>query len=410
MSADPSPGPRVTEPSLRRTRVLIVGPLPPPVGGVETVTQAILESDAFREFQVAHFDLRKGRPKQTQGKFDFGNFRWALRHFARMRAAVARAQPDVVYLPIAGMWSGFLRDMVLAYLARRRGARLVGHVHGSDFHLILARRGFSERIVRAGLAQFDVLLVLGERWKQLVEKYGVRGRVAIVPSTFRREVFERGAAFARPAVDDEEDASPTRAVQGLFVGQVGRRKGAFDLLAAMKRCLDMRLPFRMTFVGPPELEGEWGQLLELRGRLGIESVTEFTGPLEGEALYDRFRSGDVFVMPSYTEGLPVVFFEAGAFEMPVIATPVGAIPDLVVDGRNGLLVEPGKVEALVQAIVRAVRQPVERREMGRRLRGDIVAFHPGRVCARIAEEVRASLADRRKPRRTRTWYGKERRW
>jgi len=390
MSADERGGPRKAPSPAARPRLLIVGPLPPPIGGVETVIQAMLESDAFRDFEVSHCDTTKGRPKQTQGKFDAGNFRWALRHFGLMRRAVARTRPDVVYLPIAGTWSGFLRDMALAYLAKRKGARLVGHVHGSDFHFILERRGLNARLVRAGLNQFDRVLVLGERWKQLVESYGVRGTVAIVPSTLRREVFERGASFQRVPPDGSLDDP----VHGLFVGQVGKRKGVFDLLAAMKRCQDMGLPFRMTFVGPPELEGEWGAVLELRRQLGLESAAEFTGALQGEPLYDRFRIGEMFVMPSYTEGLPVVFYEAGAFEMPVIATPVGAVPDLIVDGRNGLLVEPGRVESLVQAIVRLVRQPAERLAMGKQLREDIAAFHPDRVCARIASEMHAALEAR----------------
>ncbi len=212
-----------------RPRLLVVGPLPPPVGGVETVTQAILESDAFADFEVTHCDTTKGRPKQTQGKFDLGNLLWALRHFARMRAAVARTHPDLVYLPVAGTWSGFLRDMGLAWIARRSGARLVGHVHGSDFHFVLARRGMSARWVRSGLDQFDRLLVLGERWKKLIEDYGIRGACAIAPSTLRREVFERGASFHRP------EATGGTIVHGLFVGQVGRRKGVFDLLGSGSR-------------------------------------------------------------------------------------------------------------------------------------------------------------------------------
>jgi glycosyltransferase involved in cell wall biosynthesis len=370
--------------SSRRPRLLVVGPLPPPIGGVETVTQAILESGAFHDFRLTHCDSTKGRPKQTQGRFDLGNLAWALRHFARMYAAIARSRPDAVYLPVAGTWSGFLRDMVLAYLAKRSGAKVIGHVHGSDFHFVLERKGPTARWVRAGLDQFDLLLVLGERWKGLLESYGIRGRCAIVPSTFRREVFDLGTGFERPAPDG-------RTVSGLLVGQVGRRKGVFDLLAAMKRLKDMGLPFRLTLVGPAELEGEWEALMAERARLGVEDVTEFTGPLQGETLYDRFRMGDVFVMPSYTEGLPVVFYEAGAFAMPVVTTPVGAIPDLIVDGRNGLLVEPGRVEQIVQAIVRLTRNPEERARMGHQLRQDIAAFHPDHVCARIAEEVRRTM-------------------
>jgi len=368
-----------------KPRLLILGPLPPPIGGVETVTQAILESDAFQDFDVAHADTTKGRPKQTQGRFDLGNFVWAARHAARVLGAVRRHRPDIVYMPVAGTWSGFLRDMALAAIVKRAGARLVGHVHGSDFHFILERRGVSAGVARRGLAQFDRLLVLGERGKAQLEAYRVRAPVEVAPSTFRREVFERAAAWTRAHKSNGR-------VVGLFVGQVGRRKGVFDLLPALRRVKDAGVDFRMVFVGPAELEGEWEQAQQMRDWLGVADVAELTGALMGEELYARFREGDVFVMPSHTEGLPVVFFEAGAFEMPVVTTPVGAIPDLVVNERNGLLVEPGKTDQIVAAITRMARDHEGRRRMARQLKQDIQAFHPDRVCARIAQAVRDTLA------------------
>ena len=69
-------------------------------------------------------------------------------------------------------------------------------------------------------------------------------------------------------------------------------------------------------------------------------------------------------------------FEAGVFELPVLTTPVGSIPDLVVDGRNGLLVAPGDRAALVAALIRMAREPDGRARMGRQLQKDVQAFHP----------------------------------
>jgi glycosyltransferase involved in cell wall biosynthesis len=362
----------------------MVGPLPPPIGGVETFMQALLESFAFDGFEVEHCDTTKGRPKDTQGKFDRGNFVWAARHLARMARAVASFKPELIYLPVAGTWSGFLRDMALAWVARRGRARLVGHVHGSDFHFVLDRGGLDARLTRAGLAQFDRMLVLGERSKQLLERFGIACPVEVVPSTFRREVFERGSG-ARPA------PSADGVCRGLFVGQVGRRKGVFDLLRAVARVRAAGVAFHLTLVGPAELEGEWDALLALRSELGLEAATEFTGALQGEALYARFAAADCFVMPSYTEGLPVVLFESGAFAVPVITTPVGAIPELVRDGENGLLVEPGDVEAIADAIARMARDGAARERMGARLREDILEFHPDRVCERVARALQATL-------------------
>ena len=176
----------------------------------------------------------------------------------------------------------------------------------------------------------------------------------VVPSTFRREVFER-ASLGRAA------AAPDGVTRMLFVGQVGRRKGTFDVLRALPEVRDAGARVHVTFVGPPELTGEWDALLALRAELGLEAMTEFAGQLQGDALYDRYRSAVCFVSPSYNEGLPVVLFEAGVFELPVLTTPVGSIPDLVVDGRNGLLVAPGDRAALVAALVRMVREPARAR-------------------------------------------------
>src|SRR5207244_1340391 len=148
-------------------------------------------------------------------------------------------------------------------------------------------------------------------------------------------------------------------------GLLGRRKGCFDLLRALPAVRDAGLRIQVTFVGPEELVGEWEAMHALRRELGLEAMTEFTGELRGDALYDRYRSTDLFVMPSYTEGLPIVLFEAGAFGIPVITSPVGAIPDLVADGRNGLLVPPGDKDRLVAAIARMARDRAERERMGR---------------------------------------------
>ena len=376
------PAPRI---SSRRPRLIIVGPLPPPIGGVETFTQAILESPAFAPFEVFHCDTTKQRPKATQGRFDAGNFVWAARHFTRLARDCARIRPDVVYLPIAGTWSGFLRDMGLGWIARRSGARVIGHQHAGDVPDVLARRGMAERMVRGGLAQFHRLLVLGERWRRLFVDYGLAIPCEVCPSTFRREVFERGLAFHRAP----RSGSTLRA---LYVGQIGRRKGVHDLLHALKRLRDRGVPLELTLVGPSQLEGETEAAARLARELALGDAARFTGALQGEALYEMFRTHDLFVLPSYNEGLPAVLYEAGAFELPVVTTPVGAIPDLVRDGENGLLVAPGDVDALAAALARLASEPELGARLGSALRRDIESFHPDRVSERIVHAVWAELA------------------
>jgi glycosyltransferase involved in cell wall biosynthesis len=365
--------------------LLIVGPLPPPIGGVETFTQAILESKEFAPFEIAHCDTTKRRAKSTQGQFDPLNFAWAFVHFARLLRDAGRFRPDVVYIPVAGTLSGVLRDLALGAIARRTGALVIGHQHDGEIHDVLARGGFVARLVRAGLRQFDSMLVLGEPWREMFAAYGLACPIAVCPSTARLEVFERGASFARV----QRSEPPVRA---LFVGQVGRRKGVHDLVHALKRLRDDGVAIELTVVGPSEHGGQLEAMRTLCAELGIDRVVRFTGALTGEALYEQFRTHDVFTLPSYTEGIPVVLFEAGAFELPVVTTPVGAITALVRDGENGFMVPPGDVGALAASLRRLALDAGLRARLGSQLKRDIGPFHPDRVTARIVEAVRELLA------------------
>lgn len=362
-----------------RLRVTIVGPVPPPVGGVETVTKVILESEVLRKFALRHCDTTKGRSKHTQGKFDAGNMWWALIHFWRLVCNVTTFRPAVIYMPVTATWSGFWRDAVLAAIGQLSGAKVIGHVHGAWFDRILARQGFVANLVRLCLKQYDALLMLGTPWKRLVERYGYRGEISIVPPTVAHECIDAAASFRRNY--------PTTRPRGVFVGQVGARKGIFELLQALHELKCAGKTPLITIVGGVEFLEEGDKVMALWKQLGLQDTVRFTGSLSGAAVYEQFKAADYFVLPSYSEGLPISILEAGMFGLPVITTPVGAVTDLVEDWRNGLLVPPGDVNALREAINRLLDSAELRMKLGQALRNDVSCFEPKNVCQRIATAI-----------------------
>lgn len=366
-----------------KPRVLVLGPVPPPVGGIETVTLAVLESKSMEPFDVRHCDPDK-KTKARMGQFRLGNFLSAWRYFRKMRRDLREFKPDVVYMPITSTWSGFLQDAQLSKMAKRMGAKVVGHVHGHHFYTILERKGWQAKVVRKAIDRYDAILMLGERWRRLMESYGAKGHILVVPSTARREIFERGA-------NDAPKSSQGMSAHALFVGQMGKRKGVFDLLEAMHQIKQKGIACKLTLVGPGELEGEYDAVVATANRLALNDVVEFTGPLQGEALYDRFSAADFLVLPSYDEGLPVVLHEAAAFSMTVICTPVGAIPDLLRHEHNSLLVEPGNIEQIASAIERMTLEPENRVKWGTQLKQDDLRYHPDSVTQQIADALRLVL-------------------
>lgn len=140
----------------------------------------------------------------------------------------------------------------------------------------------------------------------------------------------------------------------LFVGRLVERKGVDVLLRAAAR-LRERYRLRVVVVG----EGpERNHLEDLARQLGLEQLVEFRGRVTDEELARCYGSASVFVLPAVvdrrgeTEGLGVVLLEAMSYGVPVVATRVGGIPDIVEDGANGLLVEAGDAEALAGALAK----------------------------------------------------------
>lgn len=174
-------------------------------------------------------------------------------------------------------------------------------------------------------------------------------------------------------VDPEEfQRAPKRAegpVQIVCVGSLVPRKGQAILLAAVARLAGpgRKLKVHMVGDGPdrPFLED-----LALRLRI-VESV-EFHGALNQDAVRQLLERGDIFVLPSFAEGVPVSLMEAMAMEIPCVSTNIAGIPELIESGRDGMLVPPSDPDLLARAIARLVEDPDLRTRMGQAGRCKVV--------------------------------------
>jgi glycosyltransferase involved in cell wall biosynthesis len=148
----------------------------------------------------------------------------------------------------------------------------------------------------------------------------------------------------------------------LFVGRLLHGKGLSILFEAVTELRRRGLDVSVIVVGDGPARHE------VEAAAGRAERVRVLGSVGQDELLSHYAQADIFCLPSFAEGIPVVAMEAMALELPVVTTRIMGIPELVDDGVHGLLVPPGRVDALTEALDRLVRSPDERRRMGQAAR------------------------------------------
>lgn len=273
-------------------------------------------------------------------------FAMALLRFASL---VASNKADLLHIHLSGRGSTY-RKAMLARAARLFSKPYVLQLHGTDYREFWEQ---SHPTIRHEIDQMFLhasrTIVLGDYWSKVVldRLPSLKGKVIVL-----KNATKAASSPSRPAAASE----PLRIT---FLGQLGSRKGSAEFLSALALLKD-NAGWAATLAG----DGAIGEAREQADVAGLASRIDIPGWLELRARDALLQNTDVLVLPSRAENLPMVILEAFAYGVPVVSTPVGAIPEVVKDGHNGLLVEPGDVVALSHAIGRLIDDRPLRQRMG----------------------------------------------
>ena len=257
------------------------------------------------------------------------------------------------------------RKALLVFAARALRRPVILHMHSGpgDLRTFGDRLGDRRRRVFAhAFASADrVLSVSSASAAELERLFGVRD-VEIVPNAVavRSTLATNGATGAVVFL-------------GGFANPV---KGGDVMVAALPAVLDAAPEARVTLAGPGEPPPAARRLLD-GGRVA------WAGYLDEDAKHEALAAAAVFVLPSTSEGLPMALLEAMAHGRPVVATRVGGVPDLVTDGRDGVLVDAGDPAALASAVAALLADPERAAALGRAARGRVADMSPERVAERV---------------------------
>ncbi len=352
--------------SKKTPKILIVSGTPPPYSGPEIMTAHLLQSSLRDRYQLIHFNISKGRGVNEKARFDLFNITYGLLQPLILIWLLLRHRPNLVYTNLAQNLGGFLRYASFILPATLFRVPVVVRTMGDGFNHFHDRSGWVLRgLIRLVLKCIDCFIVRADLLQAQYAGLVPPHKLCTVYSGIDVNEF-RSSQGASP----EQDA-PTRI---LFVGYLTKAKGAHDLLQAIplvtEKSSNVKFQFmgervdverNITYIDNPNSNRQ--VLDELLGDPNIAPHVELLGVLSGQAKIDAFCNADLFVFPSYSEAFPTVVLEAMAAGLPIVTTPVGALPEVFTDEQI-TFVEVGDVSQLAEAIVTLLEEPARRSQIG----------------------------------------------
>ena len=336
-----------------KSKILFILHLPPPVHGSSMVGQYIKDSEIINtSFETNYINLSTSKTVNEIGKKPFVKVSRYVKILFQVIISLIKHNPKIVYLAITAKGVGFYKDFPIVLITKLFSKKLVLHYHNKGV-CKNQHRPFDNLLYHI-LFKNTKIILLSERLYEDVSKYVKNEDVFFCPNGIQ-------------VINSEEKISPTNnsVPQILFLSNLIASKGVYELLDALKILNDNNVKFHCNFVGG-EGDISLSQLNQKINILNLQEYVTYLGKKYGADKYKIFQLSDIFVFPTFyhNECFPLVLLEAMQFELPIISSNEGGIPDIVKDSETGFIVEKQKPKQLAEKIKWLIDHPEEVRLMG----------------------------------------------
>lgn len=256
--------------------------------------------------------------------------------------------PDIIHIH-SSFGASFYRKLPFIIMASLAHKPIINNIHGSyigEFYNFAP--SIKKAIVRKAYEKCKFIIALSEIWKKELSK--------IVP-TVQILVLENYGILSEDAV--QERFTRENHYQVLFLGFISKLKGCYDIPTVVKNVVNMVPTAQFVLAGSGDIE-------QIRRGISPEllSCVQFPGWVDGDVKISLLRQSDVFILPSYSEGMPMSILDAMGYGMPIVSTMVGGIPEIVREGQNGYLFEPGDTDGMAKVLVNILQNDTLRKCLG----------------------------------------------
>lgn len=315
-------------------KVLLISPLPPPYGGIANWTILMLDyvkntDDTFTTINIAP------KKRTTEGRSLFDRIVVSgfdmLKKNRELKKEIKSNRPDVIHMTTSGSLA-IVRDVLLLKTAKKYHIPTVYHIRFGKTEEMAKSNSKMWKLFSKAMEISDIVVAIDKRTYSAVKQYVPKAKVALAPNPID--------------ITKLPDVVAETKKQIVFLGWVVPTKGVTELVEAWNTVGKEYPDYQLVIIGQAKPD----YLNELKKKASVENIN-FAGEMSHDEAMKTVAKSQIFVLPSYTEGFPNSVVEAMSLKKPIIATGVGAIPEML-DNECGVLIEPKDSSEIVNALKR----------------------------------------------------------
>lgn len=342
-------------------KVLLIAPSPPPAGGIQTVTENLMRyihNSKNGTNLVLCNTTNTLRPMISEALFVrlYTGIINSLSTYFRVLKIIRKDKPEVIHLASSSSLA-LLKDFLIVKAANNSMIPVVIHWHFGRIPSLKINKNWEWHLLKYIIRKSTMSIVIDPKSYDVLKEETLE-KVAYVPNPL-------GIDIEKEAIKRHEDTTPRFPGRLVFAGHIIKDKGVFELIEA---CLHISEIREIVLIGPYE-EFTRKELEKIASQRNDNNWLRFTGEMKLHQVIDLMKNAPILSLPSYTEGFPMVILEAMAMGCAIVATNVGAIPEmLAVESKTpcGICVPPQNIEKLKEAISFFIKNPHEIEVYGKR--------------------------------------------
>lgn len=333
-------------------RILIYGQLPPPHHGSNIMTLTLFKALKKLNFDVKVSNKGFSRKIREVNKITLVKF---FRFFSVLRAYyldLIRFRPDLVVFFVSSTRIGLLAEGLFTALTTIFHVPYVLYIHNNGHKMIYWQGRFGRWIVNRVFNKAKSCIVLGKVFEKDISSF-YKKKIYILPNCLLRNL-------------PEKENKTDQFINVLYLSNLYESKGIFTLIRSISQVLLNKNSVKFLIAGPWQDDSVKKRVLRYVERNKLAKNVHFLGGIYGDQKEELFQKSDIFVFPSHYpfEAFGLVNLEAMQVGIPVITTNIGALPEMVLDGKTGFIIPPKNSDILAEKINLLVNNPHLRRKLG----------------------------------------------